>query len=100
MIRYRMRGEHDSFSYREGLMPPNAELSAAPLAGVEGEPGVGKRQPPAKGEAPPRRREGMWQATSWIGEAALAKLLLGDRALRVNRTQVRTAPAVSAAQRC
>jgi len=37
MIRYRMRGEHDSFSYREGLMPPNAKALAAPLVACEAE---------------------------------------------------------------
>jgi hypothetical protein len=82
------RSLHDHLSgTRTSTCQPNAELSAAPLAGVEGEPGVGWLSP----EQTARRRP--------TGCGKNVSTQRGDRSLRVKQTQVPTAPAVSAAQR-
>jgi hypothetical protein len=54
-----------SNALRRASAPPNAELSAAPLAGVESEPGVGWRPP----EQSARRRRRLVERTSGTTEA-------------------------------
>jgi hypothetical protein len=69
------------------VLQPNAQLSAAPLAGVEGELAVGWR--PQRQWA--SRRQRVVERTDSTTEAAAL--------CRKSRAQVPTAPAVSAAQR-